>query len=114
MIHGAGNCYDEYKVLDEFGTKYDAAQTSKDHGSDPIPRKRLWKKQENHTIINNVVDELRMIESKKVSDVNHESLEFLESDCNDNELYQVENMSLNDTKKIMNDVSVRLNTKVHI
>ena len=29
-------------------------------------------KKDNHTIINNMVDELRMIESKKVSVVNHE------------------------------------------
>ena len=98
MIHGAGNCYDEYKVLDEFGTKYDAAQTSKDHGSDPIPRKRLWKKQENHTIINNVVDELRMIESKKASAVNNETQDVFESDYDENGLYQVENMSIDETK----------------
>ena len=37
----------------------------------PYPGKGFIKK-ENHTIINNMVDELRMIESKKVSVVNHE------------------------------------------
>ena len=35
--------------------------------------------QDNHTIIYNVVDEIRMVESKKVSAVNHEAPEFLES-----------------------------------
>ena len=41
------------------------------------------------TIINNVVDELRMVESKKVSAVNHEAPEFLESEYYENDLYQV-------------------------
>ena len=31
------------------------------------------------TIINNLVDEIRMVESKKVSAVNHEAPEFLDS-----------------------------------
>ena len=35
------------------------------HGSNPIPRKVFQKKQENHTIIENMVDELHMVESKK-------------------------------------------------
>ena len=43
MIHGAGHYSGEYKVLDKFGTKYTAAQPTKDHGSSPIPRKRLKK-----------------------------------------------------------------------
>ena len=71
MIHGAGNDYDECKVLGEFGTKYAADQPTKDRGSDPTPRKRLKKKE--HTIINNVVDELHMVESKKVSAAIHKA-----------------------------------------
>ena len=71
MIHGAGNFSDECKVLGEFGTKYAAAHPTKDRGSNTIPRKSFQEKQENHTIINNVVDEPRMIESKEVSAINH-------------------------------------------
>ena len=55
-----------------------------------------------------------MTEYKKVSAVNHEAPEFLESDYNDNNLYQVENMSLSETKEKLNYVSVRLNTKFHM
>ena len=40
-----------------------------------------------------------MIESKKVSAVNHEAPELLESDYDKNDLYQVENMSLDETKE---------------
>ena len=40
-----------------------------------------------------------MIEPKKVSTVNHDSLRFLENDYDENDLYQLENMSLDDTKE---------------
>ena len=40
-----------------------------------------------------------MVESQKVSAVNNEALEFLESDYNENNLYQVENMSLDETEE---------------
>ena len=39
MIHGAGHSSDESEVLDGFGTKYDASQTTKEHGRNPIPMK---------------------------------------------------------------------------
>ena len=42
-----------------------------------------------------------MVESKKVSSVNHEAPEFLESDYDANNLSKVENMSLDETKEKM-------------
>ena len=39
MIHGPGHYSDECIVLGKFGTKYAAAQTMKDRGGNPIPRK---------------------------------------------------------------------------
>ena len=88
-------------VLGEFGTMYAASQTTKNRRSNPIPKKGFNKKQENHTIIDNMVDELHMVESKKVSAVNHEAPEFLESGYDENDMYKVENMSLDDTKEKM-------------
>ena len=99
MIHGIGHSSDECKVLGEFGTKYAAAQPTKNRVTNPIPQKGFQKKQENHTIIENMMDELHMVESKKVSVVNHEAPEFLEIDYNENNLYQVENMSLDETEE---------------
>ena len=55
-----------------------------------------------------------MTESKKVSAVNHEAQELLESDYDGNDLYQVGYTSLDETKEKINDVSMRLNTKVHM
>ena len=51
---------------------------------------------------------------KKVSATDHEAPEFLEYDYDANDLYQVDKMSLNIIKKILNDVSVRLNLKIKI
>ena len=45
-----------------------------------------------------MVNELHMVESKNLSSVNHEAPEFLEIYYDANNLYQVENMSIDDTK----------------
>ena len=65
MIHGVGHSSGECKVLDEFGTMYAATQPTKYHGRNPVPSKIFHKKQENHVIINNVVDEIQITEPKK-------------------------------------------------
>ena len=46
-----------------------------------------------------MVDEIRIIESKKVSAINNEAPELLESDYDENDLDEVENMSLDETKE---------------
>ena len=43
-----------------------------------------------------------------------EAQEFLDSGCYENNLYQVDRMSLEDTKEKMNDVSARLNANTEI
>ena len=40
-------------------------------------------------------------EAKKVSDVNHKALEFLDSDYNEKDVYQVGKMILENTKEII-------------
>ena len=89
MIHGPGHSSDECKVFGEFGTSYAAPQPTNSHGSNPIPRKGFQKNQENLNIIDNMVDELHMVESKNIGAVNHEVLQLLESDYDKNDLYQV-------------------------
>ena len=54
--------------------------------TNPIPKKEFQKKQENHTIIDNMMDELHIVESKNVSAVNHEAPECLEIDYDENDL----------------------------
>ena len=60
------------------------------------------------------MDDILLNETKKVSAMNHEAPEILENYYDENDLYQVENMSLEDTKSFLTDVSVHLNTKVHM
>ena len=97
MLHGAGHSSDECKVLGKFGTKYTAFHTTKGCRINTVPEKIFQVKQENHYILNNM-DEIQMTESNKVNAVNNEASEFLESNYNENNLYQVENMSLGETK----------------
>ena len=52
---------------------------------------------ENSATVNNAVDEILLTENQKVSAA-REAPEFLDSDYNGNDLYQVEKMSLEETK----------------
>ena len=55
-----------------------------------------------------MVDEILLKKTQKLSAA-REATGFLDSDCDENNLYQVEKMSLEGTKENLNDVSVRLN-----
>ena len=99
MIHGLVHYSDECMFFDEFGAKYAAYYHTKNHGSNPISKRGFQIKQANHTIIENMVDEIHMVESKNVSAVNHDAPEFLETQYDENNLYQVENMSLDETEE---------------
>ena len=59
---------------------------------------KINSQQENNAIINNVVDEILLNQTKKVSSA-REAQEFLDSDYDDDYLYQIENMSLKETKE---------------
>ena len=62
-----------------------------------MPRKKINRQQENNSIVNNEVDEI--ILTKKVGATSHEAPEFLDSDYDANDLYEVDNMSLEETKE---------------
>ena len=67
LIRVSGYYFDECKVLGDFGDKYYKGNTTKDNGNNPIPRKKINRQKENNAIINNVVDEILLNETKKVS-----------------------------------------------
>ena len=50
-----------------------------------------------------MVDKFLLNEPKKVSAVNHEAPQFWESDYSENDLYQVENVILHETKEKLTD-----------
>ena len=53
---------------------------------------------ENNAIINNVVDEILLYETKKLTAARG-APEFWDSDYDENDIYQVEKMSLSETKE---------------
>ena len=61
------------------------------------------------------MDEILLHKTKKLSAA-REAPEFLDPNYDENDLYQVETMSLEGTKENLNDVSVHLNTnrKIHM
>ena len=99
LVHGPGNSSEECKVLGDFVTKYTNIRPTKELGSIPTPRVNFNGRQENNAIVNNAVDEILRNETQRVSATNHEAPEFLESDYNANDLYQVDHMSLEETKE---------------
>ena len=41
LIHVPGNSSDEYKILGDFGNKYDKVGPTKDHGHEPEIKKKF-------------------------------------------------------------------------
>ena len=65
MILGPGHSSDECKVLQPI--------LQRTTGAIPYLEKGIIKKKDNHTIIDNMVYEIHMVEYKEVSDINHEA-----------------------------------------
>ena len=84
--------------MGDFGSKYSKIRTVKYRDHDPATGKKFNRHQENIAIVNHAVDEI------------------IESEIDDNDLYEIDNMSLDKKKKINNDVSVSLkeNSKKNI
>ena len=85
-------------ILLNFGAKYAKGKPNKDRGNHPVPREEINRQQENNFIVNNVVDEILLNETQKVSDT-REAPSFLDSAYYENNIYQVERMSLEETKE---------------
>ena len=97
LIHGPGHSPDECKVLGDFGSKYAKSRPTKDRENDTTNKKKFNSQQGNNGIVNSSVEEILLHESQKLSadKVSHENIE---PDFDESELYQIYNMSLDDTK----------------
>ena len=114
LIHDPGHYSDDCKVLGDFSTKYAKGNPTKDHGNNTAPRKNLRGSRKN-AIVHNVADEFLFNETKKLSAA-REAPENLDSDYDENYLYQVEKRVLKRLKKKLIDISVHLNAnrRVHM
>ena len=70
---------------------------TKYRGNDPATRKKFNRQKQNNDIVNHTVDEIFLQENNKVSDES-ETHENIESKLDDNDIYQIDNMRLNNKK----------------
>ena len=113
LINFPRHSSDECKALGNFGSKYAETIPTKDCGHDPITRKKFNNQQENDYIVKIAVDEILVNENEK-GIATKEAHENVESYFDDNKLYQIDNMSLEDIKKKLSDVSVSFNANLKI
>ena len=97
IIHGPVNLSHESKALGDFGSKYSKCRPTKDCGNNNVQRGKFKRQQENNIIVNSAVDEILLHENQKLSAEKGEH-ENIESDFEESKLYQIDNMSLEDTK----------------
>ena len=93
LIHDNGHSSDKRKVLGEFGPKYAKIRPTKEHRHDPANKNKFNMHQDNNDILNHAVDEIVLKENNKVSS-QEEAHKNIEYDIDENDLYQIDNMSL--------------------
>ena len=80
-----------------FGSKYAKSRPTKDHDNDNKNRNKFNRHQDNNAIVKQSVDGILHQENNKVS-AEEEVHKNTKSDFDENNLYQVDNMSLDDKK----------------
>ena len=115
LIHSPAHSSDEFKVLGDFSSKYAKTRHANNLGHNPANRNKYTRQKYNNTIVNSAVDEIILQENNKVS-AGTEAQEIIESEFDENDLYRIDNMSLEEKKEKLNYISVRLNSnsKIHI
>ena len=93
LIHGPGHSSDKYKVLGNFGSKYSKIRHTDNRGHKPENRNKYTRQQYNNAIVNSAVDDIILQENNKVSD-GTEAQEMIESEFYENNLYRIDNTSL--------------------
>ena len=77
--------------------QYAKSRPNKDCENYPKNRNKFNRQKDNNTIVNNAVNEIVLQETQKVS-AQKGAYENIESDFDNNKLYQINNMSLEETK----------------
>ena len=83
--------------MGEFGSKHSKSRPTKDSGHDTATRKKFNRQKENSDIVNNALDEILLQENNKVSN-EYEAHKNIESDIYENDLYHIENRSLDNKR----------------
>ena len=83
LIHKPRNYYDEINILGEYVAKYAKGKPNKYRGIHPVPRKKIHWQKENNAVVNNVVDEILIHDTQKLSTAK-KALVFWDSDYYEN------------------------------
>ena len=83
--------------MGDFGSKYSKIRPTYGHGHDPATINKLNRQKEKKYIVNHAVDEIILQKNNKVI-AEAGSHENIESEIDENDLYQIGNMSLNENK----------------
>ena len=84
--------------MEDFGSKYSKRTPSKDCGHDPETRNKFNREQENYAIYNHAVGKIFLQKINKVS-AEAEGRENNESYIDENDIYQIDNISLDEKKE---------------
>ena len=82
-----------------FGSNYYKSRPSNNHGQEPATRKKFNRHKENNDIVNHEVDDIILQKNNKASS-EYEAHENIDDEVDENDLYQIDNMSLDDKKEI--------------
>ena len=82
----------------DFGSKYSKRRPTKDHGQEPATKNNFNRKQENNGIVQHTFDDIILQDNKKLS-MEEEAHEKIYSDADKSDLYEIDNMSLDEKKK---------------
>ena len=99
--------------MGDFGSKYSKIRPTKDRRHDPMTRKEFNIQQDNNDIVNHAEDKILLQENNKVS-AEEEAHENIESELDEDDLYNIDKMSLDEKNKRQNDVNMRLEEKLKI
>ena len=81
----------------DYGTKCFTSRTIKDCGRNNVRGIKINRQQKNNSIVSNTVDKIPLTENQKRSAAT-EAPECSDSDYNENDLYQFDKLSIEETK----------------
>ena len=98
LIHGPGNSSDECKVLGEFGSKYYKIRPNKDRRHEPATKNKFNRHKQNNAIVHHKVGGVILQDKKKLM-AEDEAHENTDSEFDENDKYDINNMSLDEKKE---------------
>ena len=84
--------------MGDFGSKYSKSTPTKDLGYEPTTKKKIGRQKENYSNFQHAVYEIILWENKKLS-AEAESYYNIDSEINENDIYYIDNMSLDEKKR---------------